>query len=90
MTDGKILKSDVIRVIENRIREIHLNAIEEKDPISQLYKLIDKIEKMPIQEANWVRDADGAWKCTHCGYRFFNGTGMWKDHCPKCGYHMKG
>lgn len=89
MNDGKVLKSEVIRIIENRIREIHMNTTEEKEAIPQLYKLVDQVAKMPIQEAKWVKRSDGALQCTHCGFSVFNGTGIFMEYCKGCGYQMK-
>lgn len=91
-TDGIILKSEVIQIIESDIRRITMNATYgmKKYAVPSLYLLSDKIKSMPVHEANWIRDDDGAWKCSHCGYRFFNGANIWHKHCNECGYFMKG
>ena len=86
--DGNILKSDVLWIIQNYIRGIQMNDYGSDSGIPQLYAVMEQIEKMEVQEAHWVRDEDGAWKCSHCGYRFFNGTGRWHNHCDECGYTM--
>lgn len=88
--DGSIQKSDVLWLLQNHIREIQI-ADEANTPcIPQLYAVMDKIGEMEVQEAYWLRDTDGAWKCSHCGYRFFNGTGRWPQYCTGCGFEMKG
>lgn len=86
--DGNILKSDVLWIIQDYIRGIQMNDYGSDSGIPQLYAVMEQIEKMEVQEAHWVRDADGAWRCSHCGYRFFNGAGTWHDHCTGCGYTM--
>ena len=86
--DGNILKSDVLWIIQNYIRGIQMNDYGSDSGIPQLYAVMEQIENMEVQEAHWVRDEDGAWKCSHCGYRFFNGTKTWHDHCTDCGYTM--
>ena len=64
------------------------NDYSNDNGIPQLYTVMEQIEKMEVQEANWLRESDGAWKCSHCGYRFFNGIGRWYNHCSECGYTM--
>ena len=86
--DGNILKSDVLWIIQNYIRGIQMNDYGSDSGIPQLYAVMERIENMEVQEAHWVRDEDGAWKCSHCGYIFFNGTKTWHDHCTDCGYTM--
>lgn len=86
--DGNILKSDVLWIIQNYIRSIQMNDYSNDNGIPQLYAVMEQIEKMEVQEANWLREPDGAWKCSHCGYRFFNGIGRWHNHCSECGYTM--
>lgn len=85
--NGTVLKSDVLALINSHIRAYAVDMTNHNEVVA-LYKLFDAIDGMPIQEANWIRDPDGAWKCSHCGFRFFNGAGMWHDHCTGCGYTM--
>lgn len=85
--DGKILKSNVIALINCHIRA-YITDNEKPEAVHALYKLIDDIEDMPVQEAHWLKDEDGAWKCSHCGYRFWNGVGSWFNYCKHCGYVM--
>ena len=86
--DGNVLKSDVLWIIQNYIRDIQMKDYSSDNGIPQLYAVMDQIENMEVQEAHWIKDEDGAWKCSHCGYRFFNGVGIWHDHCIGCGYTM--
>ena len=86
--DGAVLKSDVLWIIQNYIRGVQMLDHSRDSGIPQLYAVMDQIEKMDVQEANWIRDEDGALKCTHCGFRFFNGTGRWCRHCEGCGFKM--
>lgn len=86
--DGNVLKSDVLWIIQNYIRGIQMNDYSKDSGIPQLYAVMEQIEKMAVQEANWLRESDGALKCSHCGYRFFNGAGTWESHCTGCGYKM--
>ena len=53
-----------------------------------LYKLLDEIDSIPTKEATWIRDADGARRCSNCGYRFFNATAYYHNYCCNCGYVM--
>ena len=85
--DGRVLKSNVEAIINAHIRAYIID--KDKSEIAfALYKLLDAIDDMPVQEASWIRDDDGAWRCSHCGYRFFNGIGSWHNHCVGCGYTM--
>lgn len=85
--NGVVHKSDVLDLVNNHI----CNYVTDKDSheiIFALYKLIDDIKDMPVLEANWLRDDDGAWKCSHCGNRFSNATDRRYNHCDECGYTM--
>ena len=86
--DGNVLKSDVLWIIQNYIRNIQMNDYGKDAGIPQLYAVMEQIEKMEVQEANWLRGSEGAWVCSHCGYGFYNATGNWPDHCTGCGYKM--
>lgn len=86
--DGNILKSDVLWIIQNYIRGIQMNDYGSDNGIPQLYAVMQQIEDMDVQEANWLKDDDGACRCSHCGHRFWNGLDTWVDHCIKCGYKM--
>lgn len=87
MNDGRVLKSDVLARINCHIRAYVLDN-EKREAVSALYKLFDAINDMPVQEANWLRCDDGAWQCSHCGFRFWNSIGSWVHHCERCGYTM--
>ena len=89
LKNGTVLKSDVLELVNNHIRNYATdNNSHSRDVVVSLYKLVDEIYDMPVREANWVRDTDGAWKCSNCGHRFFNATGRWHNHCDECGYTM--
>ena len=85
--NGTILKSDIEAIINCHIRAYVIDNTKH-EVVLALYKLLDQVDDMPVREANWLREPDGAWKCSHCGYRFFNGVGCWKKHCSECGYTM--
>ena len=85
--DGIILKSDVVSLIYSYIRTYITNN-GKHETVTFIYKILDEIEGMPVREAHWLRNSDGSWECSHCGYRFFNGTGRWRNHCDDCGYSM--
>ena len=70
--NGTVLKSDVLALINCHIRAYAVDSTKHNEVVA-LYKLFDVINEMPVREANWLREPDGAWKCSHCGYRFFNG-----------------
>ena len=86
--DGSILKSDVLWIIQDYIRGIQMNDYGSDSGIPQLYAVMERIEKMEVQEANWLKDEKGAWVCSNCGHGFYNGTGHWVGHCEQCGYKM--
>ena len=48
--DGYVLKSEVQLIIQNYIRVIQMNDYGSDNGIPQLYRVIEKIEKMPIQK----------------------------------------
>ena len=48
--DGYVLKSEVQLIIQNYIRVIQMNDYGNDNGISQLYRVMEKIEKMPIQK----------------------------------------
>lgn len=48
--DGYVLKSEVYIIIQNYIRNIQMNDYGSDEGISQLYRLMDMIENMPIKE----------------------------------------
>lgn len=87
LKNGTVLKSDVLALINCHIRAYVVDNTKH-EAVLALYKLSDAIDDMPVREANWLRDTDGAWKCSHCGNRFFNGTGRWHNYCDECGYTM--
>lgn len=82
-----VKKIDVIDILQNSIRKIHTEK-SDKSTIEHLYDIIDEINKLPSRTAYWLRDTDGAWKCSNCGHRFFNGAQLWKYHCSGCGFYM--
>lgn len=86
--DGSVLKSDVLWIIQNYIRGIQMNDYSSDKCIPQLYAVMEQIENMEVQEANWLKNDRGVWVCSHCGYGFYNSIGTWVDHCEKCGYKM--
>ena len=85
--NGTILKSNVLILVNSHIRDYAIDN-NNQEVVLALYKLLDDIGNMSVREANWLRDTDGTWKCSHCGYRFFNGTGRWHNHCDNCGFTM--
>lgn len=85
--DGAVLKSDVLWIIQNHIRNIQMNGAENKS-IKELYSVMEQIGDMEVQEAHWLKCDDGAWKCSHCGFKFWNCTKHWMDYCEDCGYKM--
>lgn len=85
--DGTVLKSDILAQINCKIRAYIVDN-NKHDIVLALYELFDSIDDMPVRESKWVRDTDGAWKCSHCGYRFWNCVGKWVDYCENCGYEM--
>ena len=48
--DGYVLKSEVQLIIQNYIHVIQMNDYGSDNGIPQLYRVIEKIEKMPIQK----------------------------------------
>lgn len=48
--DGYILKSEVQLIIQNYIRSIQMNDYSNDKGITQLYRVMDMIEKMPIKD----------------------------------------
>ena len=63
--DGNVLKSDVLWIIQNYIRGIQMNDYGSDKGIPQLYAVMEQIEEMEVQEANWLKNDKGAWVC--CG-----------------------
>lgn len=59
--DGYVLKSEVQLIIQNYIRGIQMNDYGNDDGIPQLYRVMDMIEKMPVE-----KDVGriGQWICT--------------------------
>ena len=87
LINGTVLKSEVLALVNSHIRTYTIDK-QSYDIVLALYKLTDDIDSMPVREANWLRDTDGAWKCSNCGHRFFNGTDRWPNHCTECGFTM--
>lgn len=85
--NGTVLKSDVLAKINCHIRAYIIDN-DKRDVALALYQLLDAVDTMPIREANWLREPDGAWKCSNCGFRIWNGAGTWLNHCEHCGYTM--
>ena len=85
--NGTVLKSDVEAIINCHIRAYAIDNTKH-EAVLALYKLLDAIDEMSVREANWLRESDGAWKCSRCGYKFWNGTDSWIHHCENCGYTM--
>jgi len=48
--DGYVLKSEVQLIIQNYIRNIQMNDYGNDEGITQLYNVMDMIDKMPIKE----------------------------------------
>ena len=48
--DGYVLKSEVHLIIQNYIHAIQMNDYGSDNGIPQLYRVMEKIEKMPIQK----------------------------------------
>ena len=46
--DGNVLKSDVLWIIQNYIRNIQMNDYGSDSGIPQLYAVMEKIEKMEV------------------------------------------
>lgn len=51
--DGYVLKSEVQLIIQNYIRCIQMNDYGSDNGIPQLYRVMEKIEKMPIKDSFW-------------------------------------
>ena len=49
--DGYVLKSEVQLIIQNYIRSIQMNDYGSDNGIPQLYRVMEKIEKMPIKDS---------------------------------------
>ena len=49
--DGYVLKSEVNLIIQNYIRSIQMNDYGSDNGIPQLYRVMEKIEKMPIKDS---------------------------------------
>ena len=49
--DGYVLKSEVQLIIQNYIRSIQMNDYGSDNGIHQLYRVMEKIEKMPIKDS---------------------------------------
>ena len=49
--DGYVLKSEVQLIIQNYIRNIQMNDYGSDNGITQLYRVMEKIEKMPIKDS---------------------------------------
>ena len=49
--DGYVLKSEVNLIIQNYIRVIQMNDYGNDNGIPQLYRVMEKIEKMPIKDS---------------------------------------
>lgn len=58
--DGYVLKSEVQLIIQNYIRGIQMNDYGNDNGIPQLYRVMDMIEKMPVEkDIGYV----GYWIC---------------------------
>lgn len=58
--DGYVLKSEVQLIIQNYIHCIQMNDYGSDNGIPQLYRVMEKIEKMPIKEIMFaITDEDG-------------------------------
>lgn len=55
-TDGYVLKSEVLLIIQNYIRNIQMNDYGSDEGIYQLYNTMDMIEKMPTKDITEVKD----------------------------------
>ena len=49
--DGYVLKSEVKIIIQNYIRCIQMNDYGSDNGIPQLYRVMEKIEEMPIKDS---------------------------------------
>ena len=49
--DGYVSKSEVQLIIQNYIRSIQMNDYGSDNGIPQLYRVMEKIEKMPIKDS---------------------------------------
>lgn len=49
--DGYVLKSEVYLIIQNYIHCIQMNDYGSDNGIPQLYRVMEKIEKMPIKDS---------------------------------------
>jgi len=50
--DGYVLKSDVIRIIQNYIRNIQMNDYGTDSGIPQLYRVLTQIDEMEVINAD--------------------------------------
>lgn len=48
--DGYVLKSEVQLIIQNYIRNIQMNDYGNDEGVTQLYRVMDMIDKMPIKD----------------------------------------
>ena len=78
---------DVVGIIKRHILDCVIDGTKYEAAL-ELYSLLDDIEGMPDREARWLIASNGALKCSHCGYSFFNGTDDFVTHCSGCGYRM--
>lgn len=99
-TDGYVLKSEVLLIVQNYIRGIQMNDHGTDSGIPQLYAVMDKVNEMPLEDvapvkrARWISYLDGEhlmperyYQCSGCGARGFSRR---YSACPVCTAIMKG
>lgn len=99
-SDGYVLKSEVLLIVQNYIRDIQMNDHGTDSGIPQLYAVMDKVNGIPtedvapVKRARWISYLDGEhlmperyYQCSECGARGFSRR---YAACPVCTAIMKG
>ena len=66
-SDGYVLKSEVLLIIQNYIRGIQMNDHGTDSGIPQLYAVMDKVNEMPTEDAAPVTAPGEELLCQICG-----------------------